>query len=519
MRCLHCHRSGIPVMQEVCPQCGVHLPSLLRDVLPPGTRLREGSYHIDYALGRGGFGITYRAMHVALEQEVAIKEFYPREHALRDGSTGQLTVPTMHKVSYERALQRFMREGRILARMSHPGVVRVQDLFEERGTGYMVMELIGGRTLRELLDAQPSGRLPADVVWKIAEQLVAALEAVHEKGVYHLDIKPDNVLVKDYGGVTLVDFGAARQGFSSGSTQAFTLEYAAPEVLAGSEVGPESDLFEVGMTLYEMLTGERPAPALNRAFRDEWKPKPLSEPWRTMIDSALRIDREARPRTLREWWDTRGAATRAPQPLQHSANAVPTNVRMETTAPSPAQVEKGRRAAREDVSPLPRPYPPSPGVSGGSSLNSAALIFGGCLGGAALSALAGRLYWAAFWSAIETRDYVRISASDWNDAIWEATATGALAGALGGLVIGMALSIAPKRRRGESLLRGAFLSALVSSICIVVGLFLDRSDASETGIFAGYYFSGSKVAGFIGAALMLLFLGPMLGALKKRADD
>src|SRR5918998_6167922 len=122
MRCLHCHRSGIPVSQEVCPQCGVHLPSRLRDVLPSGTRLRGGTYHVDYALGRGGFGITYRAMHVALEQQVAIKEFYPREQALRDGTTGQLSVPTMHQSSYERALKRFMREGQILALMNHPGV-------------------------------------------------------------------------------------------------------------------------------------------------------------------------------------------------------------------------------------------------------------------------------------------------------------------------------------------------------------------------------------------------------------
>ena len=83
MRCLHCGRDGVSVSAESCPKCGVHLPSLMRDLLPMGSLLRGGAYRIDYPLGRGGFGITYRAIHLGLEKLVAIKEFYPREHAVR----------------------------------------------------------------------------------------------------------------------------------------------------------------------------------------------------------------------------------------------------------------------------------------------------------------------------------------------------------------------------------------------------------------------------------------------------
>lgn len=310
MRCLNCHQDGLSVSIEVCPQCGAIVRSLLRDVLPIGTMLRGGSYRLDYALGRGGFGITYRAIHTALEQPVAIKEFYPQEQALRDGSTGGLSILTTHQGAYQRGLERFVREGRILARLNHPNVVRVQDLFEERNTAYLVMELLVGRTLQQELEAQSERRLLPERVTEIIEPLVRALEQVHQAGIYHLDLKPDNVMLTTEGRVVLVDFGAARQGFSSRSTQAYTLEYAAPEVIAGKDVGPQSDIFELGMMLYEMLTGERPASALNRLLKDTWEPRKLEEPWQSSISTALRIPKEERPPSVKEWWEAATAKSR-----------------------------------------------------------------------------------------------------------------------------------------------------------------------------------------------------------------
>lgn len=301
MRCLNCRRDGIPVAATTCPNCGVHLPSLLRDVLPTGTILR-GTYKIEYALGRGGFGITYRAHHKSLDHQVAIKEFFPQEQVFRDGATGGLSVATAHRGSYQRALERFMREGRILARLDHPNVVRVRDAFEERGTAYLVMDLLAGRTLGDELEAHAGRRLPPKRVKEIAEQLVAALEAVHRQNVFHLDIKPDNILLMPDNQAVLVDFGAARQGLTSKSTQAFTMEYAAPEVLAGHEVGPESDLFELGMVLHEMLTGARPPSALSRLMEGDWQPRGMDEAWRGLLRAVLHMRKEQRPANVREWW-------------------------------------------------------------------------------------------------------------------------------------------------------------------------------------------------------------------------
>jgi serine/threonine protein kinase len=309
MRCLHCRLDGIPVAVEICPNCGVHLPSLLRDVLPGGTLLRSGGYRVDYALGRGGFGITYRARDVGLDMLVAIKEFYPQEHVIRNGITGDLLVAAPQREAYQRGLERFKQEGRILAQLNHHNVVRVHSLFEERDSAYLVMELIAGKTLRDELDAQKQKRLPDVRVEQIIAQLVSALDAVHKVGIYHLDIKPDNVLLMPDGKVVLVDFGAARQNLGSDSTRAYTVGYAAPEVIAGSQVGAESDIFELGMMLHEMLTNQLPPDALSRLINDNWKPSGLAEPWQSLITAALHIPKEKRPQSVRMWWERKIAAT------------------------------------------------------------------------------------------------------------------------------------------------------------------------------------------------------------------
>jgi serine/threonine protein kinase len=279
------------------------LPSLLRDVLPPGTLLKD-TYRIDYALGRGGFGITYRAMHKDLELPVAIKEFYPQEHALREGKTGQLIVPNTKQDVYQRNLVRFLREGRILARLNHPNVVQVRDYCEERNTAYLVMELIRGKTLQDELNEQPEKKLPVARVRELIERLVDALSAIHHQEIYHLDIKPENILITPENHLVLVDFGASRQGLGTGSTQAYTLNYAAPEVISGTNLGAHSDLFELGMMLHQMLTGKLPPQALNRLIGDSWSPVDLFEPWRGLVAAMLQIKPEERPRSVLSWWET-----------------------------------------------------------------------------------------------------------------------------------------------------------------------------------------------------------------------
>jgi serine/threonine protein kinase len=319
----------------------VYLPSLLRDVLPFGTFLHGDKYRIDYPLGRGGFGVTYRGIHCTLNQMVAIKEFYPQELAIRDGKTGKLSVPISAQGSYQQGVKRFLKEGQILVMMNHPNIVRVQDLFEERGTAYLVMELVDGQTLRDELDAQPGKSLATDRVKVVMEQLVDALAALHEKEVYHLDLKPDNLMFTREGRLVLVDFGSAHQSIQHpDNTQPRTIRtfaesYAAPEVITGGEVGPESDIFELGMMLYEMLTGKLPKPAFERLINDTWNPNPLEKSWQFLIRSSLKLSRDDRPKSIRKWWNESSMIKVASESIHLEEKLIPNeplkNNRDETT--------------------------------------------------------------------------------------------------------------------------------------------------------------------------------------------
>jgi serine/threonine protein kinase len=284
----------------------------MRDLLPHGTLLDGGKYRIDYALGQGGFGITYRAADLNLDRLVAIKEFYPGDYVQRNSTSGGITVPTSDADSYGRWLMRFEREGRILARLAHPGIVKVHSLFKERETAYLVMELLQGGTLADELKQQPNHSLSKARIVNIMTALTAALDTVHQEGVYHLDLKPDNVMVTQDGRIVLVDFGAARQDLnalgterSKKSTSAFTMEYAPPELIGGQSVSAASDLFELGMILHEMLTGQRPDSSWNRLLRDTWSAaEPLEKPWRELVTTALRLRPEERPQSVMRWWQT-----------------------------------------------------------------------------------------------------------------------------------------------------------------------------------------------------------------------
>ncbi len=308
MRCLHCHYREINPSIDYCPRCGAYLPALLRDLLPKSTSLRNGTYEINYALGRGNFGITYHAHHHPLTQRVAIKEFYPQDYASRNLETGELEIPFNQEVTYQKGLRRFIEEGRILVQISHPAIIQVQDLFEERNTAYLVMNLIEGRTLTQLLDSLPGRYLPPERVEGLIGQLVAGLSAVHEAGIYHLDLKPDNILITPDDRLIVIDFGSAKQAANHqfSKTRCFTESYAAPELMSGGDVGIESDIFEVGMILHEMLVGQPPPSAIIRLVDgDSWTGMSLETPWRNLVDWAITLKKEERPNSLQQWWDSR----------------------------------------------------------------------------------------------------------------------------------------------------------------------------------------------------------------------
>lgn len=319
MRCLNCHTDELKHWDKVCSKCGVEVESMLRDCLRRGTQLGLGRYLIDFPLGKGGFGITYRAIHKELERPFAIKEFYPKDLVMMRTSEGKPVLRAGQEDKYQRARDKFYKEAQSLALIDHPNVSFANDVFMEPslGTVYLVMNLVTGRTLRQELEAAPNRRLPEERVRKIMSELVSALTAAHRQNISHLDIKPDNVMINEVDGRTvLVDFGAARVDLGvetvDPTTQAFTFAYAAPEViLRGKDKnkdkpGPYSDIFELGMLLHELLTGAPPQSAMDRIYPsriEELDCRELGEPWAQMVTAATCFTIANRPQSVADWWN------------------------------------------------------------------------------------------------------------------------------------------------------------------------------------------------------------------------
>ncbi len=204
----------------------------------PGTML-AGRYRIVGLLGRGGMGEVYRADDLKLGQTVALK-FLP-EALATDGV----------------ALTRFHREVRVARQISHRNVCRVYDIGEIDGLSFLSMEYIKGEELSSLL--KRIGRLPHDKALEISRQLCAGVAAAHDNGVLHRDLKPANVMIDGEGNVRILDFGLAglSEEFRDDELHAGTPAYMAPEQLAGQEVSKQSDIYALGLVLYEVFTGKR----------------------------------------------------------------------------------------------------------------------------------------------------------------------------------------------------------------------------------------------------------------------
>ena len=248
------------------------------NALPSGYHLDE--YRIDAILGAGGFGVTYKALDTHLDAWVAIKEYFPVEWSFRDAdgvmvyanTQGLSSASGAQTSDYEWGLERFLDEARVLARIQHPYVVRVKRYFRANGTAYIVMEYEEGEPLSTILDE--SGTLGEDQVRGLLEDVLPALQAVHEQGYLHRDIKPANLYVRarDHR-VMLIDFGAARAAISRHSqnvTSLVTPGYSPPEqyTTRNDRYGTWTDLYALGAVLYRCAIGHTPAEAADRLLDD-----------------------------------------------------------------------------------------------------------------------------------------------------------------------------------------------------------------------------------------------------------
>ena len=244
--------------------------------LPNGTVV--DGFTVLSVLGIGGFGITYEARDESLGRTVALKEYYPNDIARRDED--QITLAPADAAfsqDYRHGLVRFLDEARVLAKFKSPNIVRVVRFLEANGTAYLVMEYEQGPSLGQLIRREK--QLDERTTRPLAEALLRGLREVHERGYLHRDIKPGNIIVREDGSPVLLDFGAARAatGIKSGDmTVIFTPGYAPFEQYTrDTKLGPWTDLYAVGATLFSALTGRSPAPATDRMMaREEGRPDP-----------------------------------------------------------------------------------------------------------------------------------------------------------------------------------------------------------------------------------------------------
>src|SRR5512138_2544001 len=278
--------------------------ALPNNALPAGSRLEN--YRIVRTLASGGFSFVYLA-HDQNDAPVVIKEYLPATLAVRTGGGAEPKVREADRARFQYGVKCFFEEGRALARLSHPNVVRVLNFFRANDTVYIVMRHERGRSLADHIRKRTG--LP-DEVWvrSTFAQLLNGLREVHTAKLLHLDIKPANVFLRNDGSPLLIDFGAARQTLSAEGVKlppTYTPGFAAPEQYARpGELGPWTDIYSVGATVYTCFSGAAPQPAHQRLVKDELVPARRAWAGRysglllDIVDWCLRLDHLERPQSV-----------------------------------------------------------------------------------------------------------------------------------------------------------------------------------------------------------------------------
>ncbi|MBU0656312.1 MAG: SUMF1/EgtB/PvdO family nonheme iron enzyme [Gammaproteobacteria bacterium] len=336
--------------------------------LQPKTRLQE--FEIVGVLGSGGFGITYKAIDTTLSTDkqkiwVAIKEYFPRDHVLREhGRTTVVPHSPKDQTFYDYGFKSFQEEARTLARFpEHPNIVQIKRYFMANGTAYMVMPYLEGQTFGQWLAANP--RPTQQQLLDIFIPVLDGLRAVHAENYLHRDLKPGNIYLRSDGRPLLIDFGAARLalGEHSKSLSVVLSEgYAAKEQYSkrGNQ-GAWTDIYAIGATLWRAISGCDPEPATDRSeARDDGLPDPLrpavevgkgrySDSFLKAIDWALAYMPQDRPQTVKAFQDV----------LLNEWKAAATPIPTPALAPEPAPKPAPTPGPTPQPSPMPRPVPPT----------------------------------------------------------------------------------------------------------------------------------------------------------------
>lgn len=281
----------------------------IHTMLHVGTVL-HGTYRVERYLSSGGFGNTYEVTHLLLGERLAIKEFFLKGVSRRNGDCITVSVSNpLNQSLFESQKEKFKKEAIRLRGMDNSHVVKVHDLFEENGTSYFVMDFIDGESLAEKVK-RLNKPLNEDEVSQYLSQILDALSCVHKKGLWHLDIKPSNIMVTNSCEIKLIDFGASKQmkiggGATTGTAMSYTPGYAPREQIEQSfdKFGPWTDFYALGATLYNLLTMNKPPMSSDIDDENESAfsfPLTVSANMRHLILWLMKTKRRERPQNVDE---------------------------------------------------------------------------------------------------------------------------------------------------------------------------------------------------------------------------
>lgn len=280
------------------------------NMLKVGTTLSNGKYRIDQYISSGGFGNTYVATDTAFDEKVAIKELFIKGVCGRNADSSDISISlTENQRAFTAHQEKFIKEARRLRKLSNPHIVKVHNLFEENGTSYYVMDFVEGESLaaRQKRTKKP---MSESELMLILPQVLDALECVHNEGIWHLDLKPANIMIDAKGNVQLIDFGASKQlrnangdSLSTSSALQYSERYAPSEQMEQKieKFGPWTDLYALGATMFNQLTMQKPpSPSdIDEDSRSALKlPAGISKKTEKLIFWLMKPNRTMRPQSV-----------------------------------------------------------------------------------------------------------------------------------------------------------------------------------------------------------------------------
>ena len=274
--------------------------------LQPNTTLQGGKFIIDRVLGQGGFGITYLAMQTSLQRKVAIKEFFMKDYCSRDNDSRTMTAPSLNRGGFvEMYRKKFIKEARNLARLNHPNIIKIIEVFEENGTVYYSMPYLSGGSLQDYVKLH--GSLSETESMKYVKQIAKALKYMHEEQhICHYDVKPANILLDDNHNAVLIDFGISKnydvKGKNTTTTPVGVSEGYSPVEQYQQDVevfSPGSDVYALGATLYFLLHGKQPLSSIQRAGgKSLIVNKSISKSMKDILNASMKIEKTDRANSV-----------------------------------------------------------------------------------------------------------------------------------------------------------------------------------------------------------------------------